>query len=62
MLNLLKKIWDKCGDADFSAKAVMIIMTLLTVHIVTTDFYPDAVKAVVALVNFIVVITYILEE
>jgi len=61
MIKLLKTFWEKCGEERFSAKVLLSIMTLLTVHIVIMDFYPDAVKVFVAIINFILVITYFWE-
>ncbi len=61
MIKLLKTFWDKCGEERFSAKVMLIITTLLTVHIVTS-FQSLEISGLVILLNVIMVILYFFEE
>lgn len=58
MIELLKRFWEKCGEERFSAKVMLIITTLLTLHIVTS-FYPPEVNALVIVLNVAMVMAYI---
>lgn len=58
MIELLKKFWEKCGEERFSAKVMLIITTLLTIHIITS-FYPPELNALVLVLYAIMVVAYI---
>lgn len=58
MIEILKKFWEKCGEERFSAKVMLIITTLLTLHIVTS-FYPPELNLIVIVLNVIMVMAYI---
>lgn len=61
MIEILKRFWAKCGEERFSAKVMLIITTLLTLHIVTS-FYPPEVNAVVLVLNVIMAVAYMCGE
>ena len=58
-MRYLREFWEKCGEEKFSAKVMLIITTLLTVHIVTS-FYPPLVNLIVIALNVIMIILYML--
>ena len=58
MIEILKRFWAKCGEERFSAKVMLIITTLMTLHIVTS-FYPPELNLIVIVLNVIMVAAYI---
>lgn len=58
MIEILKKFWAKCGEERFSARVMLIITTLLTMHIVTS-FYPPELNLIVIVLNVIMAVAYI---
>ena len=58
MIEILKRFWEKCGEERFSAKVMLIITTLLTMHIITS-FYPPELNALVIVLNVIMVMAYV---
>lgn len=61
MIEILKKFWAKCGEERFSARVMLIITTLLTMHIVTS-FYPPELNALVIVLNVIMAVAYMCGE
>lgn len=61
MIEILKKFWEKCGEERFSAKVMLIITTLLTLHIVTS-FYPPELNLIVIVLNVVMVMAYVFGE
>ena len=56
-MKYLKEFWEKCGEERFSAKVMLIITTLLTIHIITS-FYPPELNLIVIVLNVIMVVLY----
>jgi len=56
-MKYLKEFWEKCGEEKFSAKVMLIITTLLTIHIITS-FYPPLVNIIVIVLNVIMAVLY----
>lgn len=61
MIEILKRFWAKCGEERFSAKVMLIITTLLTLHIVTS-FYPPELNLIVVVLNVIMAVAYMCGE
>lgn len=61
MIEILKKFWAKCGEERFSARVMLIITTLLTMHIVTS-FYPPELNLIVIVLNVIMAVAYMCGE
>lgn len=60
-MKYLKEFWEKCGEERFSAKVMLIITTLLTIHIITS-FYPPLVNVIVIVLNVVMIMLYLFGE
>lgn len=58
-MKYLKKLWEKCGDEDFTIKVILGIITLCTVYNVTCLDNPPELNGVIVALNAIMFIVYL---
>ena len=61
-MNLLKKLWEKCGEKAFTEKVMVIVCTLLTVYnILFTTNIPE-LNALLVFLNGAMIFALVMED